>query len=93
MNQQQIYRLPQLSVIEVSGADAATIVHNVTTNEVRSLADGQGSECFVTDVRGKMLGHVEVYRVDKLFRLIGAGGQCERIAQHLDRYRDPQWRP
>ncbi len=86
MNQQQIYRLPQLSVIDVSGADAATIVHNVTTNEVRSLADGQGSECFVTDVRGKMLGHVEVYRVDKLFRLIGAGGQSERIAQHLDRY-------
>lgn len=86
MKQQQLFTLPQLSVIDVAGSDATTIVNNVTTNEVRGLASGQGSECFVTDVRGKTLGHVGVYRLDNSIRLIGSPGQSEQIAQHLDRY-------
>ena len=86
MNQQRIFTLPRLTVIDVTGEDAATIVNNVTTNEVRSLASGQGSECFVTDVRGKTLGHTGVYRLDNSVRIIGAPGQSEQIAQHLDRY-------
>ena len=86
MTQQQIFRLSQLSVIDVSGADAATIVHNVTTNEVRSLSHGQGNECFITDVRGKTLGHMGVYRTDNSLRLIGAGGQSQQVADHLERY-------
>lgn len=86
MNHSEIYRLPRLSVIDVTGADAATIVNNVTTNQVRALMSGQGSECFVTDVRGKTLGHVGVYRVGDSIRLVGAAGQSGRVAEHIDRY-------
>ena len=44
MNNALIYRLDHLSVVEVSGADASTILHNLTTNEVRALVDGEGRE-------------------------------------------------
>ena len=83
---QQIFETTPLSIIDVTGADAATIIHNLTTNTVVGLETGQGNECFVTDVRGKTLGHVSLYRRDNLIRLIGPGGQSERIAQHVDRY-------
>lgn len=86
MSDAWIYRLPRLAVVDVRGADAATIVHNVTTGEVRGLEPGQGHESFVTDVRGKTLGHVNVFRWADSIRLIGPFGQSQRIAQHLDRY-------
>ena len=73
-------------MVDVTGADAATIVHNLTTNEVKSLAIGEGRESFITDVRGKTLGHCHLFREDGCLRMIGAAGQSERIAAHVERY-------
>lgn len=81
-----IYRLNNLSVIDVVGADAAAIVHNLTTNEVKKLAIAEGRETFITDVRGKTLGHGFLYRHEDRFRLIGSPGQSDRIAAHADKY-------
>lgn len=86
MNQASFFLLPRLSVVDVTGNDAATIVHNLTTNQVRELEPGQGNETFVTDVRGKTLGHVVVFRSDDSLRMIGPPDQSQRIAQHVDRY-------
>ncbi|MAI70269.1 MAG: aminomethyltransferase [Rhodopirellula sp.] len=86
MKQFSIYRLDHLSVVEVTGADASTILHNLTTNEVRSLSDLEGRETFVTDVRGKMLGHVCLFRHRGGLRLVGPAGQSEAICSHIDRY-------
>ncbi len=86
MNNYSIYRLDQLSVVEVSGADASTILHNLTTNEVRALGDGEGRETFITDVRGKTLGHVCLFKHQDGLRLVGPVGQSEAICSHIDRY-------
>lgn len=81
-----IYRLSNLSVVDVIGADSAAIVHNLTTNEVKKLSIGEGRETFITDVRGKTLGHGFLYRHEDRFRLIGSPGQSDRIAAHADKY-------
>ena len=86
MNTTTIDQLDRISVVEVSGADAETIMHNLTTNEVKSLKDGQGRESFITDVRGKTLGHVCLFREGANLLLIGASGQSEVIRSHIDRY-------
>ena len=65
------FRLPVVSVIDIEGADAGAIVHNLTTNEVQSLEINQGRESFVTEARGKTLGHVNVYRTADGLRMIG----------------------
>lgn len=80
------YRLDSVAVLDVMGADAGTIVHNVTTNEVKSLGVGDGRETFITDVRGKTLGHVCLFCEGDFLRMIGPAGQTERLAQHIDRY-------
>lgn len=90
------FPLPPLSVLDVCGADAATILNNLTTNDVRSLpepvrgADAKGRcfglETFITDVRGRCIGHVIAYRLQDRYRLIGAAGQSDGIANHVDRY-------
>lgn len=86
MNTDAFYRLGALSVLDVIGTDAGQIVSNLTTNEVTSLLSGQGCETFVTNVRGKILGHVQIFRTDEGYRCIGPAGQSERLAEHVDRY-------
>lgn len=86
MNTDAFYRLTAISALEIAGSDADKILSNLTTNEIASLASRQGCESFVTNVRGKMLGHVMVFRTDEGARLIGPAGQSERLAEHADRY-------
>ncbi|WP_222436130.1 CAF17-like 4Fe-4S cluster assembly/insertion protein YgfZ [Rubripirellula reticaptiva] len=86
MKTSSIYRISPLSIVDTTGADSAAIVHNITTNEVKKLVVGEGRETFVTDVRGKTIGHGFLYRLEDRFRLIGAGGQSDRIVAHIDRY-------
>jgi folate-binding protein YgfZ len=90
-----IYTLEALSILDIDGQDTAAILHNLTTNEVKNLvyrsandegSTGTGCETFITDVRGKTLGHVCAYRTSTGIRLIGAGGQSETIAAHADKY-------
>jgi folate-binding protein YgfZ len=82
----RFYRLNQVSVIDICGSDALAIINNLTTNEVEDLDIGQGRETFITDVRGKTVGHACLYRQADFIRLIGPAGQTDRIAQHVDRY-------
>jgi folate-binding protein YgfZ len=82
-----ILRLPSISVLDLVGKDAAAILHNLTTNDIKSLVvDGIGVETFITNVKGKCIGHVLVFRNEEGYRLIGAAGQSETIVQQMDRY-------
>ncbi len=86
MNDQTLFAIDAASIIDLAGADAIAILNNLTTNDVKSLEVGSGCETFVTDVRGKTLGHVFAFRTQDGCRLIGAPGQSEAIATHVDRY-------
>ena len=86
MSDKKVFKLDAISVVDVRGADASQIVHNLTTNDIKKLAVGDVCESFVTDVRGKTLGHVSVLRLEDGFRLFGAAGQSQAIHDHVDRY-------
>ena len=78
--------LLKLSVVDVIGADAERIVHNLTTNEIREIPENEVRESFVTDVKGKAIGHVMVTPIDNGLRLFGASGQSDVIHKQVDRY-------
>ena len=86
MTSTSYYCLDSVTILDVTGADAAKIVNNLATNDIAGLSEGHGCESFVTDVRGKTLGHVIAFRQQDRYRLIGAGGQAETLSQHIDRY-------
>jgi len=85
-------RLPSLAILDVVGKDASKIANNVCTANVETIAKNSGREAFITDIRGKTLGHVCIYRTDVGLRLIGAGAdeptanQSIAIAAHFDKY-------
>jgi folate-binding Fe-S cluster repair protein YgfZ len=43
------------ALLEVTGADRATWLHNLTTNQVKNLGRGEGNYAFVLNVQGRIL--------------------------------------
>lgn len=79
--------LDQPMLVELSGSEAEKILHNLTTNQVQNLADGTAIESFITDVRGWVVAHGLVYRVDpQRWWVLGQHPSPAAVAAHIDRY-------
>ena len=49
--------------IELTGADRASFLHNLCTNDVKARAPGEGCEAFFCDARGKIVGFTNIFVV------------------------------
>lgn len=78
--------LPNRTHIELRGSDRASFVHNLCTNDIKRLQPGQGCEAFITDVRGKTIGHVLAFLGTENLTLEAVPNQSEILMQHLDKY-------
>lgn len=74
------------TLIELSGADRASFLHNFCTNDIRKLAPGESCEAFITSVQGKVLAHVQVFAGAESLLVETVGGWNEKLMAHLDRY-------
>jgi len=72
--------------IEFLGEDRASFLHNLCTNEVRKLPENGGCEAFITNVQGKTLGHVFIFRSDDLHVVQTVPGQGDLLRQHFEKY-------
>jgi folate-binding protein YgfZ len=72
--------------IRLQGKDAKKFLHNLCTNDINRLGEGDGCEAFLCDAKGRILFHVTVlHREDSLWLNSDAGSE-EKILSHLDRY-------
>jgi hypothetical protein len=74
------------SSVTVSGADRQKFLNNFCTNDVKSLAPGKSCETFITNVKGRVIGHGFVSCRDHELVFLGMPGQARRLIEHLDRY-------
>jgi tRNA-modifying protein YgfZ len=81
-----IVRLPGWTTVLMTGADRASFLHNMCTNDIRSLPAGGQCEAFFTDVKGKIVGHIFVFADAEKIALVTVPGQAARLIAHLDRY-------
>lgn len=77
--------------VEVTGAEAGSFLHNLSTNDVKNLAVGAGCEAFFATATAKAVEHVSIYHVllhdgRDAFWIDVAPGRGEKLIQHLDRY-------
>jgi folate-binding protein YgfZ len=72
--------------IELTGADRASFLHNLCTNEVKRLPVGKGCEAFLTSVQGKTLGHGFIFAGPDSLVFDSVPGQGETVLKHLDHY-------
>jgi folate-binding protein YgfZ len=74
------------ALIEFTGADRMSFLHNFCTNDVKRLQPGQGCEAMITNVKGRILGHVWIEAGLASLRLDAGPVTTERLMAHLERY-------
>ena len=67
------------SSISIRGKDRQAFLHNFCTNDVKRLVPGTSCEAFVTNVKGKIVGHGLIGCADDELSFIGAPGQAAAI--------------
>jgi tRNA-modifying protein YgfZ len=76
--------------IEVSGKDAPSFLHNLSTNDITGLPLGGGCETYFCDHRAKVLAHALMYHVlsagRHAFWLDVTPGFNDKVFKHLDKH-------
>lgn len=82
----QLTSLPQRTIVKMTGADRISFLHNLCTNDIRKLQPGNGCEAFITDVRGKTIGHVTAHHSEDALWLCSSPNQATTLLPHFDKY-------
>jgi folate-binding protein YgfZ len=72
--------------IEITGSNRVRFLHGFCTNDIKRLNDGQGCEAFITNVKGRILGHVWIDVGPSSVWLDAGPVAADRLIAHLDRY-------
>ncbi len=72
--------------IQITGPDCAKFLHNLVTNDIKKLEQGQGKEAFVTSIQGMTLGFILVHSLgDSLFVRTDPGA-LGLLLPHLNKF-------
>src|SRR5712692_6239037 len=75
-----------LGVLEVTGRDRAALLHAMLSNEVKSLAQGQGCQAAFLDVHGKVQTLMLLWVLEDRIFVVTPGGVAARTNEALDKY-------
>jgi glycine cleavage system T protein (aminomethyltransferase) len=75
-----------LGVLEVTGRDRAAFLHAMLSNDVKSLAPGQGCQAAFLDVHGKVQTLLLIWVLDDRIFVITPGGAVAKTNEALDKY-------
>lgn len=81
-----IFDLTDWLQIELTGDDRVSFLHNFCTADIRQLQPGMGCEAFLTDVRGRILAHLNVFAAPESLWLCSSPVDEEALLAHLDKY-------
>jgi len=86
LSQAGVVQLPARTQLEISGKDRATFLNGFCTQDIKSLKPGQGTEAFITNGQGKILGHGFVFCYEDKLLFDTVPNQAAALIKHLDRY-------
>jgi len=74
------------SSVTLTGSDRQVLFNNFCTNDVKRLAPGESCEAFITNVKGKILGHGLVSCRQRELVFVTVPRQAPALVAHLERY-------
>lgn len=82
----KLFDLSDWSQIEITGRDRQSFLHGFCTNDVKRLAPGEGCEAFLSNIKGRIIGHLQIFADDRRLCLESEPGQAAAVIAHLDKY-------
>jgi folate-binding protein YgfZ len=80
------YRLGQGTIIRFQGNDRSKVINNLCTQDLRKCSEGYVAETFVTDVKGRTVGHGLACGMTDEIWFVTVPGQANRLVPHFERY-------
>lgn len=81
-----IHRIVTPSLIVFTGRDRNKVLNNLTTQDFRTLSSGQASETFITDPKGKAIGHGIAFSLGEKVYVVTVPDQSTKLVSHFDRF-------
>ncbi|XZE17716.1 YgfZ/GcvT domain-containing protein [Pirellulaceae bacterium SH449] len=81
-----MYRLGTATILEIRGKDRCKVLNNVATQDLRSFGTGQSFETFITETKGRSLGHGMAIGLSDSLWFVTVPDQGTRLFSHMDRF-------
>lgn len=81
-----LFDLSDRATLELRGGDRLSFLHNFCTNDIKKLRPGEGCEAFLTNIKGRIVGHILVFAEEEALWLDSVPGSGPAVAAHLDKY-------
>ena len=78
--------LSERGKIDVKGEDRARLIHAMSTNDIASLAEGQGVYAFFLSAQGRILADAYIYNLGDRLLLDTEPELAAKLTGHLDKY-------
>ncbi len=72
--------------IRVTGEEAATFLHNLVTNDIKSLKPGAGCYAAMTDIKARMLADMKIFALKESFLIDCDPALTEKIIAHFKKF-------
>ncbi len=82
----RLFDLSDWTQIEITGRDRQSFLNGFCTNDIKRLLPGEGCEAFLSNIKGRVIGHIHVYADDRRLCLESEPGQAATVIGHLDKY-------
>jgi tRNA-modifying protein YgfZ len=73
-------------ILALSGRDRVKYLHNVSSNDIKSLAEGRGTLALLLNPQGHILAELEVYALPEKLLVLSHASLRERTAATLKKY-------
>lgn len=70
----------------VSGADAATLLHHLTTNNIKKLQDGQGCDAILISNKARVLDWLSIWREGAEYSVLTSPNRRAMFAPHAQKF-------
>ncbi|MCE2465782.1 MAG: aminomethyltransferase family protein [Dehalococcoidia bacterium] len=81
-----LYDSSHLGRISATGADVLDLLNRLSTNMVESIEVGSGARTVLTDERGRILDHLQVFNMGSWTMLIVGPHNRERVMEWIDKF-------
>jgi len=73
-------------IVTLSGRDRVKYLHNISSNDIKSLAEGRGTLALLLNPQGRILAELEVYALPEKLLVLSQASQRERTVGTLKKY-------
>jgi folate-binding protein YgfZ len=74
------------AIITLTGRDRVKYLHNISSNDIKSLAEGRGTLALLLNPQGRILAELEVYALPEKLLVLSHASQRERTVATLKKY-------